>query len=133
MAVMSTAIADADALEPELARKLQDINWADSAGKHCPDLYQLLYRSLSSDGAHATVNSLNRFVIADANMEISAFKAAPDPDGIVEALSAACLILIWAVDPFAAAFERQDVSAELSKQIQVFATLPGAFPGHAAT
>jgi hypothetical protein len=71
-------------------------------------------------------------VITDANMEISAFKVAPDPDGLVEALTAACLTLIWAVDPFAAAVERPDVTAESSKQIQVFATLPGAFPGHAA-
>jgi hypothetical protein len=132
IAGMRSAIADADALEAGLGRKLQDINWAGVAGQHCPDLYQLLYRSLSSDGTHATINSLNRFVIADANMEISAFKAVPDTDGLVEALSAACLVFIWAVDPFAVAVERQDVTAELSKQIQVFATLPDAFPGRAA-
>lgn len=126
------AIADADTLDAALSRKLQDINWADVAGQHCPDLYQLLYRSLSSDGTHATINSLDRFVIADANMEISAFKAVPDTNGLVEALSAACLVFISAVDPFAIAVERQDVTAELSKQIQVFATLPDAFPGRAA-
>jgi hypothetical protein len=99
--------------------------------KHCRDLYDLLYRLLSSDGAHTTINSLNRYVIADGNMEITAFKVAPDPDGMVEALSAACLTFIWASNPFASAFDRPDMTGQLQAQLQRFATLPGAFPGKA--
>jgi Family of unknown function (DUF5677) len=125
VAEMHAAIADADAMEARAGRKLRDINWADVATKHCPDLYHLLYRSLSSDGTHATVNSLNRFVVADpTTMEITAFKVAPDTAGLVEALSAACLLFIWAAEPFAVAIDRPEVSAEISRRLQQFAQLP---------
>jgi hypothetical protein len=68
-------------------------------------------------------------VVADEHLQITAFKVAPDTEGLVEALSAACLLFIWAADPFAAAFDRPDVSDELLKQVQLFAKLPNAFPG----
>ena len=148
VAEMHAAIAGADALEAKLAaaaiaaanaegaapkkRKLQGIEWAATAMKYCPDLYQLLYRTMSSDGTHATINSLDRFVETDATGRITAFKVAPDTTGLVEAVSAACLLFIWAAEPFAVAFDRPDVSAELSNRIQHFAQLPGAFPGKAA-
>lgn len=127
IAEMHATIAAVDTMEAASGKKLKDINWADTAAKHCFDLYHLLYRTLSSDGTHATVNSLNRLLEIDAD-QITAFKVAPDLDGLVEALSAACLLFIWAADPFAAAFDRSDVSSELSKQIKLFAQLPGAFP-----
>jgi Family of unknown function (DUF5677) len=132
IAEMHATITAVDAMEADPKKKPKDISWADVAAKYCADLYHLLYRSLSSDGTHATINSLNRFVIADANMQITAFKLAPNTDGLVEALSAACLLFIWAAEPFAVVFNRPDVSPELSKQIQRFAELPGAFPREAA-
>ena len=128
VAEMHATIAEVDAMEARAGKKLSDINWA-TAAKHCPDLYHLLYRMLSSDGTHATINSLNRFVVADAaTMEITAFRVAPDAAGLVEALSAACLLFIWAVEPFAVVFKRPDVSNEISRRIKQFAQLPGAFP-----
>jgi hypothetical protein len=42
------------------------------------------------------------------------------------------LVVHLAADPFAAAFNRPDVSAELSRQLKLFAQLPGAFPRSAA-
>jgi hypothetical protein len=60
-------------------------------------------------------------------MGITAFKAAPDGEGVVEVLSAACLLFMWAADPFAAAVDRPDVAA-IKEQLQRFGTLPGAFP-----
>jgi hypothetical protein len=75
--------------------------------KYCPDLYQLLYRNMSSDGAHATINSLTRFVETDATGRITGFKVAPDTGGLVEALSAACLLFIWAAQPFAEASRKR--------------------------
>jgi hypothetical protein len=45
-------------------------------------------------------------------MQITAFKAAPDGEGMVEALSA-CLMFIWAADPFAAAVDRPDLNAKI--------------------
>jgi hypothetical protein len=118
-------------METPSSAKLQDINWADVALKHCPDLYQLLYRQFSSDGTHATLSSLDRYVVTDSNMLITAFKAAPDGEGIVELLSAACLLFLWAADPFAAAVNRPDISAQIKDQLQRFGTLLGAFPREA--
>jgi Family of unknown function (DUF5677) len=132
LAAMQATVTAVDAMEAASGKRLKDINWADTAAEHCFDLYNLLYRSLSSDGTHATVDSLNRFVEVDSSKQITAFKVVPDTDGLVEALSAACLLFIWAADPFAAAFGRQDVSAELSRQLKLFAELPGAFPRAAA-
>ena len=62
-------------------------------------------------------------------MQITAFKVVPDTEGLVEVLSATCLLFIWAADPFAAAFDRPDLSDELLKQVQLFSKLPSAFPG----
>jgi uncharacterized protein DUF5677 len=129
IAAMRAVVADVDAMEAEGDWKLKEINWANVASEHCPDLYQLLYRSTSSDGTHATIETLNRFVVADENMQITAFTVAPDTGGLVEALSAACLLFIWAADPFASAFDRPDMSDELLKQVRLFAKLPNAFPG----
>jgi hypothetical protein len=126
---MQAVVAAVDAMEAPPNPKLRDINWADVALKHCPDLYQLLYRSFSSDGTHATLSSLDRYVVADANMQITAFKAVPDGQGVVEVLSAACLLFIWAADPFAASVNRPDITAQIKEQLQRFGTLPGAFPG----
>ena len=131
IAAMQRVVADVDAMEAAPNPKLRDINWADVALKYCPDLYQLLYRSFSSDGTHATLSSLDRYVITDINKEITAFKAVPDGEGVVEVLSAACLLFVWAADPLAAAVDRPDITAQIKEQLQRFGTLPGAFPGEA--
>jgi hypothetical protein len=131
LATMQHLIAGVDAMEAAPKPKLRDINWADVALKYCPDLYQLLYRSLSSDGTHVTLNSLDRYTVKDADMQITAFKAAPDGEGIIDVLSAACLMFLWAAAPFAAAVDRRDITARLKAGLQRFGTLPGAFPGGA--
>jgi hypothetical protein len=77
--------------------------------------------------SHATLSSLDRYIITDTNMEITAFKAAPDGEGVVEVLSAACLLFMWAADPFAAAVDRPDVTAQIKEQLQRFGTLPARF------
>ncbi len=129
VAAMKRVVADVDAMEVAPKSKLHDINWADVALKHCPDLYQLLYRSFSFDGTHATLTSLDRYVVTDTNMQITAFKAAPDGAGTVEVLSGACLLFMWAADPFAAAVNRPDITGRIKEQLKRFGTLPGAFPG----
>jgi len=131
IAAMQRAVADVDAMEAASNAKLREINWADVSLKLCPTLYDLLYRSFSSDGTHTTLSSLDRYVVTDANMEITAFKAAPDGEGVVEVLSGACLLFIWAAAPFAAAVNRPDITSQIKEQLQRFGTLPGAFPGEA--
>ena len=109
-------------------KELTDIKWEQVAEKHCKELYHLLYRSLSSDGTHATINVLERFLVVDGAGEITAFKVAPDGAGLVETLSAACLMFIWAADPYADTNGLADMSAAITVRVQQFATLPDAFP-----
>jgi hypothetical protein len=130
---MRAAVAKVDAIEAATpGKKLKEIKWEQVALRHCPDLYRLLYRSLSSDGTHTTLSSLDRYVVTDSNMQITAFKAAPDGEGMVEALSAGCLMFIWAAGPFAAVVDRPDVNAKIKALLHRFGTLPGAFPRGAA-
>jgi hypothetical protein len=67
-------------------------------------------------------------VVADANMQITAFKSAPDPDGLVEVISMACLLFLWAADPFAVSAKRPNITEQIRQQVQRFGSLPGAFP-----
>ncbi|VIO70470.1 hypothetical protein CI1B_31240 [Bradyrhizobium ivorense] len=66
VAAMKAVVSSVDAMEKTKGAKFRDINWADVALKCCADLYQLMYRSLSSDGTHTTLNTLDRYVLADA-------------------------------------------------------------------
>ena len=108
-------------------KELTDIKWEQVAEKHCRDLYHLLYRSLSSDGTHATLDALERFLVVDDG-EIKAFKVAPDGAGLIETLSAACLMFFWAAAPFANTNGLVDMAADITARVRKFAMLPDAFP-----
>ena len=127
IAIMNAAIGVADAYEASKGKELTDIKWEQVAEKHCPNLYQFLYRNLSSDGTHATVNSLERFLVADERGEVTHFNAAPDMDGLVEALSHASLVFLWSAKPYAETNGFSDAHALLNSRLREFATLPGAF------
>ena len=60
--------------------------------EHCNDLYHL-YRLLSSDGTHTTLNAINRYVAHDAAMQITAVNVGPDTKDLVETLED-CLLNI---------------------------------------
>jgi hypothetical protein len=87
-------VVDVDAIEAKQGKKLDEINWVEVASEHCRDLYRLLCHSHSTDETHAFINSLNRVIADDAQMEVSAFKIAPDTENLVEALRAACLLFM---------------------------------------
>lgn len=126
---LEKAIADAGALEiSKGGKELTDIKWEQVAEKHCKELYHLLYRALSSDGTHATINVLERFLLVDENEEITAFKVAPDGAGLIELLSSACLMFIWAAAPYAHTNGLTDVESVISDRVQQFGTRPNAFP-----
>jgi len=125
VAEMNKAIADADAHEKERGKDLADIKWEQVAERHCPELYHFFYRNFSSDGTHATISVLERFVAARADGEISHLKAGPDANGLVEVLSAASLIFIWAAGPFAETNVLSDIVIEINARLQEFKALPG--------
>lgn len=125
IAEMEMTVRDVDVRERAVApRKFRDPNWADVALKHCKDLYQLLYRLLSADGTHTTMNAIHRHVAYDANQQITELKNGPDTSDLVETLKAACLMFIWAADPFARAFDLTAIAGRLQKQLQRFTELP---------
>ena len=78
-----------------------------------PDLYQLLYRLLSADGTHATIDALNRHLILDRDQNIVGLNAGPDTDGVVDALQAACLVMLWAAEPFSRGFPTDGVADQI--------------------
>jgi hypothetical protein len=95
------------ALTGQPDKEAKKIEWASVARKHCKELYNLVYRPLSADGTHSTVDSMNRHFEAEAQMNIIAVRVAPDVTdtaGIVDTL--ACMIFLWACGPFVQNFER---------------------------
>jgi Family of unknown function (DUF5677) len=131
IAEMEATVRDVDAREKAVAPlKFGDPNWSNVAQIHCKDLYQTLYRLLSSDGTHTTINAIHRHVGYDANQQIEELKIGPDTADLVETLKAACLVFLWAADPFARAFALSDAAARLQTQLQRFNVLPQDEPAN---
>jgi hypothetical protein len=124
IAQMQGTVAKVDAIDETRIKKLSDINWANVALKHCPDLYNLLYRTLSTDGTHTNIHSIHRYMIYDRAGKFAGFKVGPDIDGMIDTLKAACLMFLWAAEPFARAFPRDGLEDRIRAQLQRFDTLP---------
>ena len=82
LAHMDEAIAEADRRETakgldSKGRKIElsDIKWEQVANMHSLELYQLLYRSMSADGTHATLDALQRYLVVDARGEITGLRS----------------------------------------------------------
>jgi hypothetical protein len=108
--------------------KIADIKWATVAEKHCRDLYNTLYRLMSSDGTHTTIDALNREMVYDAANRFAGFKVGPDISGMVETLKGASLALIWAAEPFIRAFPAEGRTERLQAMLARFETLPADEP-----
>jgi uncharacterized protein DUF5677 len=100
IAQLEATVSELNSLKGVPGEEPRAINWADLAKKHCPDLYLLLYRPLSSDGVHTTVDAINRHLEADEEFHITGLKGGPELTDIVETLSIACLSFIWALNSF---------------------------------
>jgi hypothetical protein len=82
-------------------------NVADKAGM--TTLYDTVYRDMSGDGAHATIEALNRQVVADADSNIQSLTFAPQTQDLTDTLSAAISSMLHAVDAFGLTLERDDI------------------------
>ena len=132
IAEMRATITDVNSREQAVApREFDDPNWGNVAQKHCKDLY-ILYRLLSSDGTHTTINAIHRHVAYDANQQISELKIGPDTASLVETLKAACLMFLWAADPFARTFDLTELTARLRQYLHRFNELPQDEPATVA-
>jgi hypothetical protein len=115
-----------EALKGQPDQEPRPINWADVAQRHCKDLYDLVYRPLSADGTHSTVDSMNRHFEADAQMNITTLRVAPDVSDtaeIADTLSYACLIFLSTAEPFVRSFERGGDADHLQRYLVRFREL----------
>lgn len=98
LAELRRRVADGDSVK---AAGAKEIKWNQVAQGHCPALYDFLYRPLSQDGVHVTLDALMRHWKLNPGEELLAVKIAGDFDGAMDALRAAWLALHWAMRPFA--------------------------------
>jgi hypothetical protein len=120
---MEQTIKDLEAIDKSSPRAPKAINWKEVAHRHCKDLYMALYRLLSSDGSHATIDVMDRYFEVDATGEITAIKLGPDFEGLDDTLNAACLAYLWAAIPFASHFEYQGFRGRLDEHVRRYRQL----------
>lgn len=132
VAEMETTVKLVDAMEKAAGRNLADITWANVAQKHCKDLYELLYRLLSSDGTHTNIDSIHRILDYDDTKQIKGLKTRPDIADLVETLMAACLMFLLAADPFVRAYNQSEIRTRIREMNQRFNALPQDEPSDAA-
>jgi hypothetical protein len=125
---METTIIEVDSEETAKGRKLRDIKWEQVAAKHCKDLYNLLYRLLSSDGTHTNLNAIQRFLSFDQNEELIGMRVGPDTKDLVDVLSMACLMFLWTVGPFIRVFDKQEHEGKLQEYMRRYTELPHSEP-----
>ncbi len=117
IAQLEATVSELELLKGVPGQEPRQINWADLAKKHCAELYLLLYRPLSSDGTHTTVDAINRHLEADAESRITGLKGGPELTEIVDTFSIACLSFIWVLNSFEEmrGADRQQVQSFLQK------------------
>jgi hypothetical protein len=117
IAQLDATVSELESLKGVPGKEPRTINWADLAKLHCAELYLLLYRPLSADGVHTTVDAINRHLEADSELRITGLRRGPELTDIVDTLSIACLSFIWALICFEQmrGADGQDVQSFLQK------------------
>lgn len=121
---LEARVAELTALKKAKPDECKRVNWADVANKYgCQDLYSTLYRLMSADGTHVTVNAIARcFEINDAG-EVTMMKVGPDTDGLVISMNAACVAFMSSVEPFLSHYPNADFSARLRELTEEFKSM----------
>jgi hypothetical protein len=114
-----------EAIDKNSPRAPRNINWKDVADKHCKDLYIALYRLLSSDGTHTTIDVMDRYFESDALGQITALKMGPDHEGLDDTINAACLTFLWAANAFAQVFSKGESNQVVSDYLKEYRRLAG--------
>ena len=124
---MKATIADIDRIraDPNAEIKIQGIIWEQIARKVCPDLYTLIYRSLSWDGTHVSANSLTRYFNYDAAGRATSLKVAPEIADVPDALLFACNSILWMLDAYTLLYPTDGLKPKLQKLMARFKALSG--------
>lgn len=120
---IEVTLREIDAHEKAVGHKFREIIWANVATKHCPELYDLIYRALSQDGTHTNTMAIGRFVELDPAGGLSGVRVGPTTHDLVDVFRLACLCFLWAVDPFAKCQATQFVS-QIASMHQQLLSLP---------
>jgi len=123
---MEQTIKSLEAVDKSSTRAPRAINWKEVADRYCKDLYMTLYRLLSSDGTHATIDVMDRYFEVGADGEIAAIKLGPDFKGLDDTVNAACLTYLWAAIPFASHFEYKEFRQRLDENVSHYNQLARA-------
>jgi hypothetical protein len=89
---------------------LKDINLLQLAKEVGLDpLYQVVYRKLSGDSAHATLESMNRHLVRNASGRIEKLRFSPQRDGLENILSAAIAAFLGALEALYLIFPHDNI------------------------
>ena len=77
-------------------------------------LYNVIYRAASGDGAHTSIDGLNRHVRADQLANVVGLKFGPDVSDLAETLSDSMSLLAFATDAILALFSVPQFAVESS-------------------
>jgi hypothetical protein len=106
--LLRKVVSDATELYPGTGPKW--VVWANVADKAgMTTLYDTVYRDMSGDGAHATIEALNRQVVADTDSNIQSLTFAPQTQDLTDTLSAAVSSMLHAIDAFGLTLKRDDI------------------------
>ena len=120
----------ADAEEHGFYGKVKPIIWADEAKKHCPILYDLVYRPLSTYGTHVSTRRLDEHLKTDQNGRVVGLNRGPTTEGLNFTLKFACGILLSAARVASNRLERPGFEDRLRFQTRRFGKLSDQDCGH---
>ncbi len=86
----------ADASEHGFDGELREIRWDQVAEKCCPELYNLIYRPLSTLGTHVNPRRMDENLKTDEHGAILGRNRGPTTEGLDLTLQSACMILLHA-------------------------------------
>jgi len=125
IAAVKASLAEADSAHPRAVGMKKDPinleNLAKQAG--VTDLYIAVYRDLSGDAAHASLDGLNRHVRVDSEGEIIGLKFGPDVAALPDTLSSAMSTIGHALHPLLELFSLPQFEAELERRVKAWSAL----------
>ena len=120
---LTATASGADARRHGFDEKPSKIHWDQVARTHCPELYDLVYRLLSTYGTHVNLHRLDEQLRTDEQGGVLGLNRGPTTQGLEFTLQSACMILLHAARVVANVLERPGFEDRLRFQLRRFADL----------
>lgn len=99
----------------------KDINWATAASEAgMTALYNTVYRGISGDAAHVTIDALTRHIKSDADNNVEHLTFRPSSDDLADTLSAGASAILHAMEALGRIFGQESVSNSVSRLGEVW-------------